>query len=227
MASAGQRLDDELEVLNSLLEENPKRAFKAASKLALEALKAKRMGHVAKLEQIRLKAFSKLHRRMPHLLEGVPAALLLTFTGFLLVWFGGTRGEYVYGAPTLLAGGALALLFSHPLGHLFAAKMYGIRVHGVYLAGRIGLEPTLLINLESYYHAKPKERFWFHMAGPIATFAASVLLAASAWIDHYPQPLKIAAAALPIAVFLTEVLYSRVHGDVARALRALKGGVST
>lgn len=225
MASPAGFPEEELLALHRMLEENPERAFRKSSKLALEALKAGRKDLAARLEAIRAQAFGRLHRRI-HYLEGVPQTLTLTLLGYVLAYLGGrlnTHAEAAYSLPALAAGAALAILFSHPLGHLAAARTGGIKIHGVYLSGKIRLEPTILVKLETYYQAKPDKRFWFHMAGPIATFTSTAAMAALVWATGYPQPVKIVVAAIPVIVVLTEVFNSRVHGDVARALKARRG----
>lgn len=225
MDQAGRLLEEELGTLNVLLEENPKKAFRLSSKLAAQALRTQKTELAAKLEEIRLKAFSKTHRPLPRTMWGVPANLALTLLGYIIVYLGGKNTPQAAALPMLAAGGLLVLLFSHPLGHLIAAQRGKIALHGIYLGGKIRVEPTLLVRLDSYHRAKPKSRFWFHMAGPLATVLSSTVLAILVWEDLYPLLVKALVAAIPIVATMTELLNSRARGDVARALKALRGQV--
>jgi len=214
--------------LESEIDADPRRVFAAASKIIIEAQRAKREDVVARLDDVRVKAFSKMHRRLPSFLENFVATLLLAALGFTLIYVGGAvsgEANYLLGFCLFVLGCLMSLLFSHPAAHLVVASLTHVRVKGLFFAGKSRVEPTLLVDLRSYYHAKPVARFWFHLAGPLATFASTIIIAFVTYSSHYPAPLKILSLALPPVTLFTEAFNSRKHGDIARALSTLKRGV--
>ncbi|MEM3670368.1 MAG: hypothetical protein QW767_01300 [Thermoprotei archaeon] len=177
------------------------------------------------MDSIRERLFSKSHRRLPGSLKSPLTLGLLTLVGALLIYLGGQM-TYSFVQWTLFFLGCIVLMFfSHPLGHSVTGAVTRIRFGSVYLAGRIGIEPTLLLSLSSYYRAKRRSRFVMHAGGPVATSLAAVFVALTTNGLGYPFPIRILSDILLAATLLSEAVYSSRKGDIARGLRALRAGV--
>jgi hypothetical protein len=207
---------------------DPRRVFRASTRLAHDLLRSGQPQILGRVDDIRARSFARYHVRLPALF-GSPLTLgVLTFSGYFVVYFGGASNlayaTYLH-VISLLVGALLVLSFSHPFAHVFAARLCKMSVEGVYLGGRVGFEPTLLVSLVSYYHVQPKTRFWFHMAGPLSTIMSSLALSVEVWLVPYLLLLRLLVAALPFAVVAAELVNSSRKGDVARAKATLREGV--
>ncbi len=219
-------VEEALRMLEAELKRRPRYVFRAASRLAVDAISTQRADLLVKIDSLRMRAFAATHTRLPDTLENPLTTLCLTVMGSAFTYIGGapSQGE-AYRVTLLLIGIAITLLSSHTFGHSLAGRLGGIGFKGVYLGGRLRVEPTLLLSLESYYRAGVRARFWLHLAGPLATFFSSVTLSVIVSLAYYPVLVKLLVALIPVLILVTEVVNSRVRGDVSRAIHTLKQGV--
>ncbi len=219
-------VEEALRMLDAELKRRPRYVFRVASRLAADAISAHRPDLLVKIDSLRMQAFTATHTRLPDTLENPLVTLCLTVVGFAFTYLGGAHSYGgVYKVALLLIGIIMTLLSSHPFGHSLAGRLGGIGFNGVYLGGRLRVEPTLLLNLESYYRAGVRARFWFHLAGPLATLLSSVALSVLVILAYYPVLVKLLVALIPVLILVTEVVNSRVRGDISRAIHTLKQGV--
>lgn len=176
---------------------------------------------LSEADKIRADAFSELHLQLPSILLDKYVLGVLVASGLGLALLGGLSGVTAAQYLLFLAAYAVTNAFSHPLGHLVAGSFGGISFNGIFLAGKIGVEPTLLVSIPTYLHAPPQARYRMHMGGPFATALGAAALASIVNLTAYAPVLKIASVAFVAAVAVVELTHSAKKGDVARAYKQL------
>jgi hypothetical protein len=135
---------------------------------------------------------------------------LLEFTGIvlglaILLWGAAIyRGAYGWIIP-LLAAFVLSTAV-HPLAHLLAGKLFGIRFTFYFLDGPMKIEPTLKTDYASYLRAPPEKRAMMHLAGAMATTSSPLLVLVLAYFLDAPYPSLIVLAALFLFFLSTEFI---------------------
>jgi hypothetical protein len=131
-------------------------------------------------------------------LLGVVASLAI------LAWGAAYRGPYPWALPLIAA-----LLLStavHPLAHLLAGKLAGIRFTFYFLNGPLRVEPTLKIDYATYLRASPRQRAWMHLAGAVATTISPLIVLIIAYFLGMPRLSLLALAALSLFFLSTEFI---------------------
>ncbi len=111
---------------------------------------------------------------VPYPLGNLLAAAGIALSFWLI--FYGARGD---GAYPLLFAAASALLLStsvHPVAHIAAGRLSGMRFTFYFLDGPIKVEPTVKVDYGTYLRAAPSQRMIMHLAGPIATVLSPLAL---------------------------------------------------
>lgn len=209
---------------SELVESDPEIAFKMARRAASAARVLGKKSDLARIDAIRTASFGKMHKRIPSKLASPAFLILPVLTGYALLYL---SEMYFYSEDTvestlIVIGSVLVTLFSHSFGHSVTAKLFGIKLNGFYVAGRSGFEPTLLMELVSYYSASAKERFWLHVSGALSTVISIGVLTVMIELGNYLFAWKIISLLLLAGVLLVEALNSTKRGDLARAKRELR-----
>lgn len=209
---------------SELVESDPEIAFKMARRAASAARLLGKKADLARIDAIRTASFGKMHKRIPSKLASPVFLILPVLSGYIMLYLSEAYfyGEAVVQSAFVLMGSVLTILFSHSLGHSITAKFFKIKLNGFYLAGRFGFEPTLLVELVSYYSASPKGRFWMHASGVLFTIVSIAGLTALIELGHYIFAWKVIFIFGFISVLAVEALNSTKRGDLARARRELR-----
>lgn len=114
---------------------------------------------------------------------------LLAAAGVVLsIWLilQGARGS---GNPLLLAATSALILSTaaHPLAHIAAGRLAGMRFTFYFLDGPIKIEPTVKLDYGTYLRATPSQRVMMHLAGPAATVMSPLVLLLLAVFLGYPS----------------------------------------
>lgn len=105
-----------------------------------------------------------------HLIE-----LVGTLFGLVLLYFGLTDTT-TYGGIALVLSSLVFATTLHPFAHYFIGRLKGIDFTFYFPDGPGLIEPTLKIDYASYLKTPPKDRAMMHLAGPIATSLAPLIV---------------------------------------------------
>jgi hypothetical protein len=171
------------------------------------------------IDELRLKAYSSLHLRLPSVFATPSVLFMLVLAGYY-VSFVSVRFDAPTTAVFFFAGLIMVTLFSHPLGHSIFAELGRFETLGCFLGGRIGVEPTILLSLRSYYERSAKGRFWLHISGALFTLFSSLLFVPLVYLDGFSMLYRYFTLVFFGAVVLSEVFHSSKKGDIRRAIRS-------
>ena len=142
----------------------------------LAAAFGERIGRIDKL-LFESKAWVKLGYRTGTVIELTGAVL-----GFIFLYLGtrstGTESTLFYTASSLILTTAL-----HPISHVVAAWLTGIKFHFYFLNGPLLFEPTLKVDYATYVKTPARMRVLFHLAGAINSVLMTFFVLIVALLD--------------------------------------------
>ncbi len=94
----------------------------------------------------------------------------------------------------------------HPLAHITAGRLAGMRFTFYFLNGPIKIEPTVKVDYGTYLRASPEQRVAMHLAGPAATALSPLLVMVIAYSLGYPASSLYALVALFLFFLSTEFI---------------------
>jgi hypothetical protein len=71
----------------------------------------------------------------------------------------------------------------HPISHIIAANLFGIRFHFYFLNGPMLIEPTLKVDYSTYVKTPPKSRALFHFVGAVNSVFITLFVLVVALLD--------------------------------------------
>lgn len=151
---------------------------------------AETIGEIDKL-LFESKARAKLDFRIGTIIE-----LIGTVIGVVLLYFGATFTGiestilYIASAGVLMTG-------LHPISHIIAGHLFGIKFHFYFLNGPMLIEPTLKVDYSTYVKAPPKNRALFHLAGVVN----SILITLFVFVVALRNPATADITKIALAVF--------------------------
>lgn len=139
----------------------------------------------------------------------VPLGNLLAIIGVaasagLLAAGAGAEGVY----PGLFSVAAALILSTavHPLAHIAAGRLAGMRFTFYFPNGPIKIEPTVKVDYGTYLKSSPGQRVMMHIAGPAATALSPLAVMVAAYTMGYPVSALYAPAALFLFFLFTEFI---------------------
>jgi hypothetical protein len=170
---------------------------------------------------------------------GIASPLLLTcvFASALGLAYARSSGNIVIQSLVTLVSMVVVFFASHPLGHLFLARAYGVgteyffvgrsdfRKLNLKLASVVGgLVPTIGTKLRKDELAKlqPRKRGYIFGAGVIVSNAFVGIELVCVLVAGFSLPAVLLGALLFISMFATEVLFSTKVGDLGKMAAEFK-----
>jgi hypothetical protein len=137
-------------------------------------------------------------KRWPKLnyMTGTAIELAGTLIGIVFLYFGMASIEFdstlFYVASTFVLMTTL-----HPISHIIAAKLAGIKFHFYFLDGPQQIAPTLKVDYSTYVKTTSKRRALFHLAGSLNSVLITLLVLLIALYDpEAPSNAKLILAAI-------------------------------
>ncbi|HEV2389591.1 MAG TPA: hypothetical protein VGS04_02590 [Nitrososphaerales archaeon] len=157
--------------------------------------------------------------------------LLATILSALLLAYSRTAGNLVVQVITMLVSMGLVFYASHPLGHFFAARAYGVHTEYFFM-GRSdfrrlklkpmsligGLTPTIGTKLkkEDLASLSPRKRGYVFGAGVIVSNALVGIQLAYILVAGFSLPAVVFGTLFFVATLATELVFSTKVGDLGK-----------
>ncbi len=116
------------------------------------------------------KAWIKLDYRTGTIIELIGAVI-----GVFLLYFGATLTG-IESTIFYVASAVVLMTALHPISHIIAAKLFGIKFHFYYPNGPEKVLPTLKVDYSTYLKTPPKSRALFHLVGAVNSVLVTFLV---------------------------------------------------
>ncbi len=126
------------------------------------------------------------------------------------------------GVLLVVAAGGLSVTL-HDLAHWLVGRLVGIRFLCYFPGGPFRIQPGLKTDYATYLRAAPTARAAMHASGAVASkvapFVVLAFVASNSDLSRTPWWAVAAIVALGVVQIITDVVWSRKHGDWKKAAR--------
>ena len=192
------KIENELEELEKSLDE--RRFYMLVAKVKRSRTLINK--HADRIARIDAEIFRRRAKLRLSIAAGSAAMLLLAALAALLFFIAPSFGATLHGLLTILAT-FLLMTALHPLAHLIAGKLLGIRFLFYFPNGPAKIEPTLKLEYASYLRASPRARAVMHLSGIAASILATLLGFLAA---HFTRAPRFATTLLLLLLLLNSAL---------------------